>query len=234
MPAFSAVPDIAPPAGFRIAGMKIARKPHRYSGRTAMFADKTVFEPKPPRDSDSPLAFTMEGYQGKLPSALIPRFWTPGWNSPQAMNKFQSEVGGPLRGGDPGRRLIEPASAKADFFRDLPKAFKPETGKILLLPVHHIFGSEEMSILSPGIRELSPSLYIGLNHREMEQLHLEAGDEISVRCEGLSLSAHLKQIAGLPDGCAALPVGIPGNPWIPLPAWGTVSKGSLKVEEGTP
>ena len=106
-------PDIAPPAGFRIAGMKIPRKPHRYSGRTAMFADKTVFEPKPPKDPDSPLAFTMEGYPGQPPSALIPRFWAPGWNSPQAMNKFQTEVGGPLRGGDPGRRLIEPATSRS-------------------------------------------------------------------------------------------------------------------------
>ena len=56
----------------------------------------------------------MEGYQGQPPAPLIPRFWAPGWNSVQALNKFQEEVGGPLRGGDPGRRLIEPAAERRD------------------------------------------------------------------------------------------------------------------------
>ena len=37
---------------FRIDGQKIARQPPRYSGRTAMHADLTVFEPKPPDDPD--------------------------------------------------------------------------------------------------------------------------------------------------------------------------------------
>ncbi len=95
-------------ARFRIAGEKIARQPHRYSGRTAMHAKENVNEPKTPDDPDSPLAYSMEGYQEQPPSSLIPRYWSPGWNSVQALNKFQQEVGGPLRGGDPGKRLIEP------------------------------------------------------------------------------------------------------------------------------
>ena len=32
----------------------------------------------------------------------------------QALNKFQEEIAGPLRGGDPGVRLIEPPVADAD------------------------------------------------------------------------------------------------------------------------
>ena len=52
----------------------------------------------------------MEGYYGEhTPPPLIPRFWAPGWNSVQALTRFQEEVNGPLRGGDPGRRLIEPS-----------------------------------------------------------------------------------------------------------------------------
>ncbi len=110
LPAFADVPAIAPPADFRMVGQKIPRQPHRYSGRTAMTANVDVHEPQPPDDPDSPLAFSMEGYDGQPPPALLPAFWAPGWNSVQALNKFQIEVGGPLRGGDPGRRLIEPAS----------------------------------------------------------------------------------------------------------------------------
>ena len=88
MPVFAAVPEIAPPAGFRIVGQKVARQPHRNSGRTAVNANVDIHEPPPPADPDTPLAFSMEGYQGQPPSSLIPRFWAPGWNSVQSVNKF--------------------------------------------------------------------------------------------------------------------------------------------------
>ncbi|MEW6112791.1 MAG: NADH-quinone oxidoreductase subunit NuoG, partial [Thermodesulfobacteriota bacterium] len=61
LPVFEAVSNIAPPAGFRIVGRKVARQPHRYSGRTAMLADVAVEEPAPPPDPDSALSFSMEG-----------------------------------------------------------------------------------------------------------------------------------------------------------------------------
>ena len=117
--------SVAPPATYRIAGMKIARQPHRYSGRTAMHADETVFEPKPLDDPQSPLAFSMEGYQGAPPSPIVPRFWAPGWNSPQAINKLQHGPDQPLPGGDVGVRLIEPAEdVAAPHFLELPRRFR--------------------------------------------------------------------------------------------------------------
>src|SRR5262249_57333533 len=85
------VPGVQPCAfrtsGSRMAGEKIPRQPHRYSGRTAMFANITVHEPKPPDDPDSPLSFSMEGYQGQPPSPLITRYWSPGWNSVQEIGR---------------------------------------------------------------------------------------------------------------------------------------------------
>src|SRR5262249_18510451 len=39
LPVFEPILEIAPPASFRIAGEKIPRQPHRYSGRTAMLAN---------------------------------------------------------------------------------------------------------------------------------------------------------------------------------------------------
>ena len=77
-----------------------------------MHANVSIHEPEQPHDPDTALAFSMEGYPGHPPPPLIPRFWAPGWNSIQALNKFQDEVGGPLSGGDPGERLIEPARGK--------------------------------------------------------------------------------------------------------------------------
>ena len=106
IPTLKGITEITPPADFRISGEKIPRQPHRYSGRTAMFANVSVHEPEPPKDPESPLSFSMEGYQGIPPAPLIPRFWAPGWNSVQALNKFQTEINGLLMGGEVGKRLI--------------------------------------------------------------------------------------------------------------------------------
>jgi NADH-quinone oxidoreductase subunit G len=157
LPVFKPVQDIAPNADFRISGQKVPRQPHRYSGRTAMLANITVHEPKPPEDLDSPLSFSMEGYGDQPPAPLIPRYWSPGWNSVQAVNKFQQEVGGPLKGGDPGKRLIEPMQkGKPEYFTGIPA--EPAAGRGQPpAPEHHIFGSEELSAQSPAIIEFMKS-----------------------------------------------------------------------------
>jgi NADH-quinone oxidoreductase subunit G len=153
LPLLAPIKDIAPDADFRIKGLKIPRQPHRYSGRTSMLANISVHEPKPPQDPDSPLSFSMEGYEGRPPAPLISRYWSPGWNSVQALNKFQLEVAGPLLGGDPGRRLIEPASSgKLSYFGDIPQAGKREYS-ISDFPHYAIFGSEELSSYAPSIVE---------------------------------------------------------------------------------
>ena len=83
------------------------------------------------------------------PSALVPRFWAPGWNSVQALNKFQAEVGGALRGGDPGTRLIEPPEGSTiEYDEDIPQPFATEEDLFFIVPLYHVFGSEELSILS--------------------------------------------------------------------------------------
>src|SRR5690606_34359997 len=104
-------------------------KPHRYSGRTAMYADRSVHEPKPPPDPDSPLSFSMEGQRTGTPPALIPIEWAPGWNSVQSLHRFQEEVAGPLRGGNPGVRLIEPGGGRATAAAAVPDAFETRAGE---------------------------------------------------------------------------------------------------------
>ena len=181
MPVFEAVPGIAPAASFRVVGMKIPRQPHRYSGRTSMHANVSVHEPKPPDDQDSALSFSMEGYEGQPPSAIIPRFWSPGWNSVQALNKFQSEVGGPLRGGDPGLRLIEPTQAEQkSHFREIPEAFQRRKDEWLIVPIYHIFGSEELSAIAPAIAERVPEPYLMLNDEDAADLDIAGGGVVQV------------------------------------------------------
>ncbi len=113
--------DAAPDASSASSGQKLAREPLRYSGRTAMRANISVHEPRQPQDKDTTFAFSMEGNNGPLADRQqMPFAWSPGWNSPQAWNKFQDEVGGKLRHGDPGVRLIEAGEGKLGYFDRVP------------------------------------------------------------------------------------------------------------------
>jgi NADH-quinone oxidoreductase subunit G len=226
MPVFKDVPSISPPAGYRQVGQRIPRQPHRYSGRTAMTADLDVHEPSPPQDPDAPLAFSMEGAQGEPPSSVTPRYWAPGWNSTAAINKFQIEVGGPLHGGDPGRRIIEPAHVeRTRYFADAPAAFVPRKGEWLVVPAWHIFGSEELSVLSPGIAELAPKPYVAVGAKDAERLGLGEGQEATLSLGAVTLRLAVRVRPALPQAVAGLPVGLPGMPWVALPAWGRLSGG---------
>lgn len=213
--AFPLLADIrqaAPDAGFRVADMKIPRQPHRYSGRTAMQAHINVSEPRRPADPETPFTFSMEGATADVPAALEPVIWAPGWNSNQAVNKFQDGIGGHLRGGDYGVRLIEP-SGERDWFRTIPEPFKPISGqwRIVLLP--HIFGSEELSLRSPPVAERSPAACVLLNPSDARMLGVQAGDSVEIHCISggpfIVLPAGIK--SNLPAGLLGITAGLPGT-----------------------
>ena len=66
LPQLQGIVDAAPDATFRIRGQKLARSPHRSSGRTAMRANISVHEPRQPQDKDTMFAFSMEGNNSPL------------------------------------------------------------------------------------------------------------------------------------------------------------------------
>jgi NADH-quinone oxidoreductase subunit G len=221
LPELRPIIQAAPPADFRVAQQKFSRAPRRFSGRTAITAHADVHEPNPPEDADSPLTFTMEGCAAPPPPALISHYWATGWNSVQALNKFQSEVGGPLAGGDPGVRLIEPAEgAKAAWFTDVPPPFTPRAEEFLVIPLYHIFGSEELSILAPAIAERAPKPYLALNPADAQRLGVTAGDEVRVQVAEKECRLPVTISAELPQRTTGLPVGLPGLTGISLPMWG--------------
>ena len=113
LPQFRGVAAAAPPPGWRQDGRRVARQPQRNSGRTALDADRTMHEPAPSPDADSPLAFSLEGLRPyETPAPLLTRVWSPGWNSGSGLHKLQEEVMGPLRGGSSGVRLLDRAHAR--------------------------------------------------------------------------------------------------------------------------
>ncbi len=216
LPQLAPAADAAPHAGFRVAGEKFPREPHRYSGRTAMLANITVHEPPPPVDVDAPLSFSMEGDPDQPPSPLIPFFWSPGWNSIQSVNKFQSEIAGPLRGGNPGIRLIEPGTAEASKPDGVPRAFEPRAGEWLIVPLWHTFGSDELSLDAPAVAQLSPEPYLALSPDDAAGLgpHVEVlGNRVPVLVS-----------PSLPRGVAGVPAGVPPFQGLVVPVWSKVTK----------
>ena len=218
LPAFRPVVRAAPGADFREIGGRIPRQSYRFSGRTAMLADVSVHEPKPPGDPDSPMAFSMEGAHGQPPAALIPRFWAPGWNSVQALNKFQDEVGGPLREDDAGSRLIDPADPpKGGYCDKVPPPAESTSGQWILTAMHHIFGSEELSQIATAVAERVPRPYLALHPEDVAELGLNAGEAATVDMESVQRRLPIKPDPSLPRGVAAVPVGLPEWPYVRLP-----------------
>jgi NADH-quinone oxidoreductase subunit G len=226
-PIFAPVPQLTPRADFRIADAKIPREPHRYSGRTSMRANISVHEPKPPDDPDSALAFSMEGFKGQPPAPLIAHYWAPGWNSVQSLNKFQAEVAGPLVGGPMGQRLIEAAAdQQRSYFQEIPAAFEPRQNEWLIVPLYHIFGSEELSVLSLGVKERSPVPYLALNSEDAQSLQVAAESKVKVTIGQTTIELPIKVECALPRGVAGLPIGLADMPKMAVPKWAT-----LAVEE---
>ncbi len=213
LPQLAAIKDAAPDASFRIRGQKLARSPARSSGRTAMRANISVHEPRQPQDKDTMFAFSMEG--NNQPSAArsqIPFAWAPGWNSPQAWNKFQAEVGGKLRNGDPGVRLFEAGEAQMDWFDVVPVAFAGQVGRWRVAPYFHLFGSEEMTQRSAVIQQRMPALYAMVNPADAATLGVNAGATVEFSCAGETLRLPVRFSETLQAGQVGLPIGLPGIP----------------------
>ncbi len=178
---------------------KLARQSHRYSGRTAMHAMQNVAEPPPAYDKDSPFTYSMEGVQAHGP--LENSAWSPGWNSNQAIHKFQQEVAGALLGGESGVKLFpynsdvslpsfNPAQpsdsvslenvSSGNVSLENTSSGNVSSESWLLFPVQHVFGSEPLSARADAIAELSPEPYLLLNSSDAEILQVKEWD--TLRC----------------------------------------------------
>ncbi|MGR1224434.1 NADH-quinone oxidoreductase subunit NuoG [Aeromonas veronii] len=217
-PLLATMLEAAPNAGLRIRGMRLAREPHRYSGRTSMLADQNVSEPRVAQDPDSPFNFSMEGYAGaRQPLPQVPFAWAPGWNSPSAWNKFQDEVGGKLRAGDPGRRLLEATDPQAEgkeplgWFTTIPAPFKAAEA-LQVVNYAQLFGGEELSARSPVIQARMNEPELVLNPLDAQRLALHAGNQVSFSWGGSHWQLRLRLSEQLSAGLVGLPLGVNGLP----------------------
>ncbi len=208
VPVFEAILDVAPDAGYRVHGLKIAREPRRYSGRTAMRAPLNVHEPMQPVDVDSALTFSMEGYVGtQTKAALVPFAWAPGWNSPQSWNKYQDEVGGHLKGGDSGIRLFDRLAKLPARTYVAPATVVANPDSFRLVPMHHIFASGEFLAKTPAMESRIPTAAFAVGEQDATRLNVQDGQKITVQSGETTISLPVQVIDYLPTGYIGYPVG---------------------------
>jgi len=242
---FAGATQVAPPAGFRQTHQPIPRMSHRYSGRNATLERDALDNladgelpvlPRTSADAETPLSFSMEGSRHEPPPALLPRVWAPGWNSNEAINQFQIEVGGPLHGGDPGRRIFrnDAGAATGNGSRPAPTPVTPvsqaaDPGDVLVMATAEIFASEAMSRRAPALAELAPDNYLRMHPDLAVELGLEPGEIRAVALRGDPIDtgfvATIEIDATLPARVATIPAGYPATRWWQRPVW-------LRIEAG--
>ena len=212
-PKLAGIKDAAPDADYRMTGLKIARQPRRYSGRTSMRAPVSVHEPMQPKDLDTGLTFSMEGYSGKqTPSSMIPFASAAGWNSPQAWNKYQDKVGGSLRNGDPGVRLFDRLERLATRQYVAPEATSATTtdmqqGQAKLVPVYNLYASSMMASRSTVVAEQLPLATWRVGIDDAKEWGLAAGDYLAIEIDKQQITLPVELVGYLAEGCIGYPVG---------------------------
>lgn len=217
IPALAPIVHAAPSAEFRLDGAKIPRAPHRESGRTAESANIQVQDRPPPSDPDSALAFSMEGTTRQPPASLVPFFWSPAWNSVQAVNKFQEEIAGPLRGGDAGVRLIDGMKDGGFDPGGPPPPFSLRPGQLWAMPHFQIFGSDELARHAPAVAARTPPAALTVHPEDGVALRVLAGDVVDVRSETETARLTVVFSESVARGTAAMSAGHPET--LRLPTW---------------
>jgi NADH-quinone oxidoreductase subunit G len=167
----------------------------------------------------------MEGRQELPPSSLVPFYWTPGWNSVQAMYNYLDEPNGSMKGGDPGVRLIEPGEGHNNpYFKTGPQAFEYKKDEWLIVPVYQIFGSEELSSAGSAVAERIQEPFLYLNQKDADIFIIKDGELIQLEVRGSKLRIKARIENSIQQGMAGLSVNLPGMQFIDLPCHGKLIK----------
>jgi NADH-quinone oxidoreductase subunit G len=105
------------------------------------------------------------------------------------------------------------------YFSAIPEAFKSRPGEWLLIPVFHIFGSEELSRKAHGISQLLPRPYLALSPADVSIVGAAAGEQLRVVIDDSQFEVEVVLRADLPRGLAGVPSGVPPFESVQLPTF---------------
>ena len=83
---------------------------------------------------------------------------------------------------------------------DIPAAFERRAGEWRLVPLFHIFGSEELSAHASGIAALAAEPYLALCLEDAESLGLDEGGEAALSLDAGQLLLPVRLRRSLPAG----------------------------------
>ena len=204
-PGFARLREVLPGENPFIAGMKVPRQSHRYSGRTAMTANVNVHEPKQMEDNESLMSFSMEGIPAQKDASVLASPWMPKWNSNQSISKFQDEVSGDLKQGHVGCLLIERKDSSGSYFEAAIESPEPSAKQLRLVFSYQIFGSDELSARSKPIQARMTDAYIGLSPEDALERDLRQGGVATINPLGFSVVVCIR--TGIKSGTALLHCG---------------------------
>jgi len=116
-----------------------------------------------------------------------------------------------LRAGDPGTRLLEANGDALPWFA-APAAFMASAKSWKIVPLHHLFGSDETSAAAAPIQTRIPEPYVAIGTEAADRLVLKDGALLNLQIDGLNLRLPVRIDQQLADGLLGLPVGLPGIP----------------------
>ena len=81
-----------------------------------------------------------------------------------------------------------------------------------MVPLYHLFGSDENSSRAEPIQQRMPQPYVALAEAEASRLGIAAGGLLELTLGGQALLLPVRISAELPLGVVGLPAGLPGIP----------------------
>jgi NADH-quinone oxidoreductase subunit G len=167
----------------------------------------------------------MEGSQTVPRSSLVPFYWSPGWNSVQAINKYLDEPNGKMKGGDSGIKLIKQTGSLAvSYFKPEKQSNVLQKGEWLIVPAFQIFGSEELSSSATTLAKRIAEPFVYMNPDDSVELDVKTGDFIQLEIDAIHLKIKVITEESIGKGIAGCSVNLPGMPYIDLPGNGKFYK----------
>ena len=120
--------------------------------------------------------------------------------------------------------LLEPgANGDAAYSEDIPAPFERRDGEFLVVPLYHIYGSEESSAAAPAVAERCPEPYAALNSEDARILEVEEGALVEIEFDRALYRLPARLSAGMASGVVGVPMGIAVQ-GVDIPAWSPCRK----------
>ncbi|QJC34649.1 NADH-quinone oxidoreductase subunit NuoG [Enterobacteriaceae endosymbiont of Donacia crassipes] len=214
IPILNGINLAAPPATYKVYNRKFARSSIRYSGRTSMFSNINIHEPQQPKDKDTIFNFSMEGnYGSDINYTHIPFLWAPGWNSSQALHKFQKEIGISSKYGITGFKICKKNKCKIHIKRIYHKNNNVNHNNQLIIIAHqNLFQNNSLMQKSNLIKKYFKNYYVIFNKNDAKQLGILNNYLVKLYCLNniFILKTHISKF--LNQGLISLPLGVKNIP----------------------